>query len=77
MQRIENASLHPDRRGEALLMILDTIRTIGLRDMAPDVTIELVRLLGAMGLPDAAHDLGIEALALYVPPPPPPPAPAK
>jgi len=79
MQRIENASLHPDRRGEALLMILDTIRTIGLRDMAPDVTIELVRLLGAMGLPDVAHDLGIEALALYVQPPPPPPpsAPAK
>ena len=76
MQRIENAALHPDRRGEALLMILDTIRAIGLRDLAPDVTIELVRLLGAMGLPDAAREFGLEALALYVPPPP-PPAPAK
>ena len=78
MQRIESASVHPDRKGETLLLILDTIRSVGLRDMAPDVTVELIRLLGAMGLPDAARDLGIEALALYVPPPPsPPPAPVK
>jgi len=72
MQRIESAALTPERKGEALLLILDTIRSIGLRDLAPDDTIELVRLLVAMGLPDAARDLGIEALALYVPPPPPP-----
>jgi len=78
MQRIEEVSMHPDRKGEALLMILDTLRSIGLRDMAPDVTIEMVHLLVAMGLPDAARDLGLEALALYVPPPPPPPpAPAQ
>jgi hypothetical protein len=76
MQRIQSASMNPDRRGEALLLILDTIRSIGLRDMAPGDAIELVRLLGAMGLPDVAHDFGIEALALYVPPPPPPPPPA-
>ena len=78
MQRIEDASLHPDRKGEALLLILDTIHSVGLSDLAPDDTIELIRLLGAMGLPDSARDLGLEALALYVPPPPPPPpAPAK
>jgi hypothetical protein len=77
MRRIEDTSLHPDRKGEALLMILDSIRSIGLRDMAPDVTIELVHLLGAIGLPDAARDLGVEALALYVPPPPAPPAAAQ
>lgn len=77
MRRIESASLHPDRKGETLLLILDTIHSVGLRDMAPDVTVELVRLLGAMGLPDAARDLGLEALALYVPPPPAPVAPAK
>ncbi len=76
MQRIESASMHPDRKGETLLLILDTIRSVGLRDMAPDTTVELVRLLGAMGLPVAARDLGIEALALYVPPPLPPPQPA-
>jgi hypothetical protein len=75
MQRIEEASLKPERKGEALLLILDTIRSIGWRDLAPGATIELVRLLGAMGQPDAAHDLAMEALALYVPPPlPPPPA---
>jgi hypothetical protein len=78
MQRIESAALHPGRRGEALLLILDTIHAIGLGDLAPDDTIELVRLVGAMGLADSARDLGIEALALYVsPPPPPPPAPAQ
>ena len=74
MQRIESTALHPDRKGEALLLILDTIRSIGLRDLAPDDTIELIRLLAAMGLPDSARDLGVEALALYVPPPPAAPA---
>ena len=73
MQRIENAASNPDRKGEALLLILDTIHTIGLRDLAPGDTIELVRLLGAMGLPDSAREVGIEALVLYVPPPPPVP----
>ena len=79
MQRIEQASMHPERKGEALLLILDTVRSVGLRNLAPNVTIEFVRLLGAMGLPNAALDLGMEALKLYVPPPPPPPpvAPAK
>jgi len=77
MQRIESVALAPERKGEALLLILDTIRSIGLSDLAPDDTIELVRLLAAMGLPDSARDLGIEALALYVPPPLPPPAPTQ
>lgn len=75
MRRIEDASSRADRKGEALLMVLDTVRSTGLRDMDPNATIELVRLVAAMGLPDAARDLGLEALALYVPPPPPPPAP--
>ncbi len=76
MKRIEDVSLKPEQKGEALLLILDTIRSLGLRDLAPDVTIEFVRLLGAMGLPDAAHDFSLQALALYVAPPPPPPPPA-
>lgn len=75
-QRLEAASLKPERKGEALLLILGVVQTNGLRDMAPDVTIELVRLLGEMNLPDTAHRLAVEALALYVPPPlPPAPAP--
>ena len=72
MRNIENVSGHPERKGEALLLILDTIRSVGLRDMAPDTTIELVRLLGAIGVPDAARDIGMEALMLYVAPPPAP-----
>ncbi|MBU6298495.1 MAG: hypothetical protein KGJ79_12225 [Alphaproteobacteria bacterium] len=69
MRLIEQASLQPERKGEALLRILDAIHDIGLRDLAPDTTIEFVRLLGAMGLPRAAHDLGMDALVLYVAPP--------
>ncbi len=72
MRRIEAASLHAGRRGEALLLILETVHSVGLRDLAPDTTIEFVRLLAGMGLPDAARDLGLEALALYVAPPPAP-----
>jgi len=78
MLRIEDAASKPERKGEALLLILDTARSIGWRDLAPDVTIKFVRLLRAMGLPNAAHDVAIEALAQYVPPPlPPPPHPAQ
>ncbi len=73
MQRIEGASLKPERKGEALLLILSAVQSYGLRDMAPDVTIELARQLGEMNLPNMAQSLAAEALALYVPPPPPPP----
>jgi hypothetical protein len=72
MRNIERVSLQPDRRGEALLMIVDTIHKIGLRDLAPDATVELVRLVGSMGLPESARALGLDALMQYVPPPAPP-----
>ncbi|MDE2265044.1 MAG: hypothetical protein KGL29_04030 [Alphaproteobacteria bacterium] len=74
MRMIEQASLQPERKGEALLRILDAIHEIGLRNLAPDTTIEFVRLLGAMGLPGAAHDIAMDALLLYVPPRPSAPA---
>jgi hypothetical protein len=54
-------------------LILSAVQSYGLRDMAPDVTIELARQLGEMNLPNMAQSLAAEALALYVPPPPPPP----
>ena len=75
MRAFETAVGNPDRRGEALLMILDTVGDLGLRDMAPDVSIEFVRQLGYLGLPDAARALALDALAQYEPPPPPPPPP--
>ena len=73
MRSLEKASGNPDRRGEALLMILDTVSELGLRDMAPDVSIEFVRQLGYLGLPDSARALALDAMAQYEPPPPPPP----
>lgn len=69
MQQIEQASGRPERKGEALLLILDQLR--GMRDLSPDVTVEFVRLLGAMDLPQAARAVALEAAMLYVPPPPP------
>ncbi|MDE2182171.1 MAG: hypothetical protein KGJ78_04040 [Alphaproteobacteria bacterium] len=76
MRTIEQAAMRPDRRGEAVLRIVDAAHGVGLRDLAPDVTVEFVRLLESMGLADGARRLAFEALAEYVPPPPLPPQPA-
>jgi len=72
MRTIEEISLQPDRRGETLLMMLDTIRSIGLDNLAPDATVEFTRLLMAMNQTETARALAMDALAQYVPPPPPP-----
>jgi hypothetical protein len=62
-----------DRKGEALLLILDAIGAGGPGDLAPDVTVGFVRTLVQEGVPDAARLLAIDALLLYKPAPPPPP----
>jgi hypothetical protein len=72
MQDLERAASQPERRGEALLMIVNTVQELGLRELAPDVTIEFVRQIGNMGLPQSARLLAVDALAQYVPPPLPP-----
>lgn len=59
----------PERRGEAILMLTGLIHAQGLRDMAPEATITMVRLLTEMNETAAARALAIEALALYEPPP--------
>lgn len=75
MRTLEEIAARPERRGEAVLTLAATVQTIGLKTMAPDVTIALVRLLKQMNQPATARALAIEALAWYVPPPlPPPPA---
>ncbi len=61
------AAAAPDRRGEAVLRILDIVGAAGPGDLAPDVTIEAVRALHEMGLDDAARALAIDALLLYRP----------
>lgn len=67
MQKIVQAASEPDRKGEAVLRILDVVGATGPRDLAPDVTIECVRALSGMGLNDAARSLAIHALLLYRP----------
>jgi hypothetical protein len=74
LRTIEELAQMPDRRGEALLLLLDTCRSIGLRHLAPDATIAFTRLLLDIGETQTAHALAMDALAQFVPPPLPPPA---
>jgi hypothetical protein len=77
LRTLQEIAANPQRRGEAILLLLDTVRSIGLADLAPEATIEMVRLLQTMNQAEAARALALEALAQFVPPPlPPPPAPA-
>ena len=76
MRTIVEIAASPERRGEAVLMIANAIHSIGLKDLAPDVTITFVRLLTEMNETEAARALAVEALAEHTPPPPPPPPPS-
>jgi len=67
MQKMLLAAATPERKGEAILRILDVVGAKGLGDLAPDITIEIVRALEAMNLKDAAQSLAIHALMLYRP----------
>lgn len=67
MQKIAQAASAPDRKGEAVLRILNAIGSGGPRDLAPDVTVAFVRSLDGMGLKDAARALAVHALLLYRP----------
>jgi hypothetical protein len=70
MQReIETAAATPGRKGEALLLAMEQIRSIGWRDMAPDAAAKLVRLFSALGAKDIARACAVEALMSYVVPP--------
>lgn len=59
------------RKGEALMLILTVIGTRGPGDLAPDVTVALVRDLMGEGVPDAAREIATAALLLYTPAPQP------
>jgi hypothetical protein len=67
MKKLMQAVSAADRRGEAVLRILDIIGPKGLGDLAPDVTIELVRALEEMGVRDSARAFALHALLLYRP----------
>ena len=67
LQVLEEAASKPERRGEAVLHLTSLIKAQGLRDMAPDVTIALVRILIAINETQSARGLAVEALAQYNP----------
>jgi hypothetical protein len=67
MQKMLLASATPERKGEAILRILDIVGVKGPGDLAPDVTIEVVRALEAMNLRESARSFAIHALMLYRP----------
>lgn len=68
MAQVASAAAATGRKGEALLLILDQVRTIGWRDMAPEVAIAFVHTLRALGLGPTADAFAKEALLLYSPP---------
>jgi len=68
MQKMLAAAGTPDRRGEAILRILDIVGAKGPGDLAPDVTAEIVHTLKDMGLTDSARAFALHALLLYRPP---------
>lgn len=63
MQRIDKAALS-DARGEVALAIVAALGPQGVRDLAPDVLVRLVRALQTAGIHDAAHALAAEAFLL-------------
>jgi len=67
MQKMLLAAATPERKGEAILRILDIVGAKGPGDLAPDITIEIVRALEAMNLKDSAKSMAIHALMLYRP----------
>jgi hypothetical protein len=67
MQKMLLAAATPERKGEAVLRILDIVSAKGPGDLAPDVTIEIVRALQAMNLKESARNFAIHALMLYRP----------
>ena len=68
MQKMLAAAGTPDRKGEAILRILDIVGPKGPGDLAPDVTAEIVHALKDMGLADSARSFALHALLLYRPP---------
>ena len=70
LARLSRAMNAPGRKGEALMLILNTIGASGPGDLAPDITVRLVRDLEKQGVPDAAREIAIASLLLYKPAPP-------
>ncbi len=69
MTRLAAAEAAPGRKGEALMLVLNAIGPNGPGDLAPDVTVKLVRTLMRESVPAAARGIAIAALLRYRPAP--------
>jgi hypothetical protein len=67
-KRLDETLGRPDRKGEAILTVLDTIGAGGPGDFTPAAAATLVRALKAEGEGDAARALAADALLLFQPP---------
>lgn len=67
LKRLAAAMAASGRRGEALMLVLNAIGSKGPGDLAPDVTVDLVRDLVREGVPRAARGIAIAALLRYRP----------
>lgn len=76
LTRLDQAARAPERKGEALMLVLNAIGAGGPGDLAPDVTVGLVRTLIRQGEAEVARNIAITALLRYRPALPPalPPA---
>jgi hypothetical protein len=63
MQRIERAG-KAGARGELVLSVLSALGAQGVRDLAPDIIVRMVRALKSAGIRDAADALAMEAMLL-------------
>lgn len=70
VSEISEAAITHGRKGEALLLIMEQIRKIGWKHMAPDASAQLIRQVAALGQKSMAEGFACEALMLYEPPPP-------
>ncbi len=68
-QALDAAAAQPDRLGEAVLLILDTIGMRGPAHLSPSTTVHVVSVLQKIGLADSARAFAEEALLLGPPAP--------
>lgn len=69
LAEIDAAAAAPDRRGEAVLRIINAIAPDGPSRLAPDVAVHLIGELRQLGFSQEARALAAEALLLGPPPP--------
>jgi hypothetical protein len=69
VSKIDAAAADPTRRGEAILLVINSIGARGPARFAPEANIYFISKLKQLGLDDSAKQLAIECLLLGPPPP--------